>query len=165
MSKESDRSLHFIPRDVLPDHIVGLVEALYSLGGSVDPMYIGDITSESIDTLPKAIDVAEALNLIKYEKGYLQITELGRKVAEANAKKLKKLLREAVTANKIEPLNEIYIKLKERRSMSVEEFIDIVEKYYRKIDDSVIKNILVWGAYLELFRMSEDDTQVTLIRE
>ncbi|MEL9940992.1 MAG: AAA-associated domain-containing protein [Ignisphaera sp.] len=165
MSKEADKNLRFIPRDVLPDHVIGLVEALYSLGGSADPMHIGDITSESIDVLPKAIDVAEALNLLRYENGYLYITELGRKVAEANAKKLKKILREIVLLNRIEPLYEIYTILKERRAIPVEEFKNIVEKHYRRINRDVIKNVLVWGAYLELFKMSEDDSQIVLIHD
>lgn len=163
MSKESNRNPHFIPRDVLPDHVIGLVEALYSLGGSADPMHIGDITGESIDVLPKAIDVAEALNLLRYENGYLHITEFGRKVAEANTKKLKKLLREAVIANKIEPLYEVYLALKNQGAMPVEEFIRIVEKHYKRVNEDVIKNVLVWGAYLELFKMSEDDSQIILI--
>jgi len=163
VSKESNRNPHLIPRDVLPDHIIGLVESLYSLGGLADPMYIGDITSESIDVLPKAIDVAEALNLMKYENGYLQITDFGRKVAEADSKKIRKLLREAVIANKIEPLHEIYTVLRNRKKISREEFISIVEKHYKRINDEVIKNVLVWGTYLHLFKMSEDDTEVVLM--
>jgi hypothetical protein len=165
VSKEPSRSPSLIPRDILPDHVVGLVEALYSLGGSADPMHIGDITSESIDILPKAIDVAEALNLVRYEGGYIHITELGKRVAEANTKKLKKLLREAVLSNSIEPLHEIYTVLKEKKKIPIEEFMSIVEKHYRKIDENVIKNILVWGAYLGLFKMSEDDTEIIIIRE
>ena len=90
MSIENNRRCNFIPRDVLPDHVVGLVESLHSLGGKVDPMYIGDLTGESIDLLPKVIDVAEALNLVRYENGYLYLTELGRKVAEADPKRLMK---------------------------------------------------------------------------
>lgn len=128
-------------------------------------MHIGDITSESIDILPKAIDVAEALNLVRYEGGYIHITELGKRVAEANTKKLKKLLREAVLSNSIEPLHEIYTVLKEKKKIPIEEFMSIVEKHYRKIDENVIKNILVWGAYLGLFKMSEDDTEIIIIRE
>ena len=165
MTKETSKNFRSIPCDVLPDHVVGLVEALYSLGGSVDPMYVGDITSESVDVLPKAIDAAETLNLLRYESGCLRITELGRKVAEANAKKLKKILREIVLSNKIEPFYEVYTRLKEKRTMPVEEFKSIVGKYHRRISKDIIRNVLVWGAYLELFKMSEDDSQIVLIRD
>jgi hypothetical protein len=78
---------------------------------------------------------------------------------------LKKLLREAVLSNSIEPLHEIYTVLKEKKKIPIEEFMSIVEKHYRKIDENVIKNILVWGAYLGLFKMSEDDTEIIIIRE
>jgi hypothetical protein len=78
---------------------------------------------------------------------------------------LKKLLREAVLSNSIEPLHEIYTVLKEKKKIPIEEFMSIVEKHYRKIDENVIKNILVWGAYLGLFKMSEDDTEIITIRE
>lgn len=78
---------------------------------------------------------------------------------------MKKLLREAVLSNSIEPLHEIYTVLKEKKKIPIEEFMSIVEKHYRKIDENVIKNILVWGAYLGLFKMSEDDTEIIIIRE
>jgi hypothetical protein len=164
VSKESSKDPHIIPRDILPDHVIGLVEAVHSLGGSVDPMYVGDITGESIEILPKAVDIAEALNLIKYKNGYLYITEFGKKVAEADVKRLRKLLREVVILNKVEPLHEIYIDLKKRKKISKEEFISIVEKYYKRIDENIIRNILVWGTYLQLFKMNEDDTEIILIQ-
>ncbi len=165
MLKESDKKHLLIPRDILPDHVIGLVESLYSLGCSADPMHIGDITGESIDVLPKAIDVAEALNLVKYENGYLRITDLGKKIAEANPKKLRKMLREAIISNKVEPLYEVYMTLKERKTLTKEEFREIIEKHYRRVNNEIMNNVLMWGTYLGLFKLSEDDTQVILLSE
>lgn len=152
-----------VPRDILPDHIVGLVESLYSLGGRADPMHIGDLTGESIALLPKVIDVAETLGLVKYENGYLTLEEPGRKVAEADPKRLRKLLRELVIEKKVEPLHEIYEMLVKRKSIPRGELTRVIEKHYKRMDEGVSRNILVWGAYLGMFKLSEDDSEVVLL--
>ncbi len=162
MSQKSDSS-SLMPRDILPDHVIGFIEALHSLGGQADPMHIGDIVEESIELLPKVIDMAELLGFVKYENGYLRITNAGKMIAEANPKKLRTLLREIVLKNRIEPLHEIYEALKRRKSIPIDEFIQIVEKHYKRINNDIIRNVLIWGTYLRLFKLSEDDTQVILI--
>jgi len=150
-----------LPVDVTPDHILGLVEVLNSLGGSVDSMYVGDAVFENVEILPKAIDVAEALGLVKSDKGNLSLTELGKKVAKSDPKSLKYLLKNAVS--KIEPLHELVSVLKTKKKISVEEFKSIVEKYYPGRSEEAEKNLLIWGAFLNLFKMDEDDEEIHLI--
>jgi len=163
----SDSSSHsrsakiVLPIDVTPDHVLGLVEVLYSLGGRIDSMYVGDAINEEVDILPHAIDVAEALGLVKSENGNLTLTDLGKKIARSDPKSLKLLMRKAVSA--IEPLNEIVSILKHRGRMSVEEFREILRKYYPSNLDEAEKNILIWGAFLHLFKMDEDDEEVHAI--
>jgi len=150
-----------LPVGVTPDHVLGLVEILSSLGGSIDSMYVGDAVSENIGILAHAIDVAEALGLIKSEGGNLVLTELGRKVVRSDPASLKHLLRDAIA--RLKPINELVEILKERRRISVEEFEAILEKYYPGRVEEAKMNILIWGAFLHLFKMDESDEEVYLI--
>lgn len=145
-----------IPPDVTPDHVLGLAEMLFSLGGSIDPMYIGDAVGENIGILSHAIDLAEALEIVKLTGGSITLTDFGVKVVKDNNRVVKKLLREK--ALKLEPLGEIVRALKSRGSISVREYDEIIRKNYLSNDwEKAFKNILIWGAFLKIFRMNEDD--------
>ncbi len=151
-----------LPPDVTPDHVLGLLELLRSLGSGIDSMYVGDALGESVDLLPHAIDVAEALELVVQRGGNLELTERGKRVAAGNPKIVKELLHEV--ALKLEPISEIVERLKERGELAVEEFESIIRKYYPTNFEEALKNVLVWGAYLGLFKMDEDDERVVPIR-
>ncbi|MGB9708560.1 MAG: AAA-associated domain-containing protein [Infirmifilum sp.] len=150
-----------LPVDVTPDHVLGLVEVLHGLGGSVDSMYVGDVLRENIHVLPKAIDVAEALGLVKSEGGNLTLTELGKRVASSDPKSLKYLLRNAL--KRIEPLSEIVDLVSKKKRISVEDFEKLLENYYPARVEAAMKNILIWGAFLNAFKMDEDDEEIHLI--
>ncbi len=151
-----------LPPDVTPDHVLGLLELLRSLGSGIDSMYVGDALGEDVNLLPHAIDVAEALELIVQRGGNLELTERGRRVAAGNPKTVKELLREV--ALKLEPIAEIVEQLRKKKELLAEEFESIIKKHYPTNFEEAIKNVLVWGAYLGLFKMDEDDEKVVPIR-
>ncbi|MEM0000485.1 MAG: AAA-associated domain-containing protein [Desulfurococcaceae archaeon] len=145
-----------IPPDVTPDHVLGLAEVLFSLGGSTDPMYIGDAIGENIGILPHAIDLAEVLNIVKLESGSITLTDFGVEIARSNNKVIKKLLRGKI--RRLEPLGEIIEVLRIKGSIPVEEYDKIIRRNYPSNDwKKAFRNILIWGAFLKIFRMSEDD--------
>lgn len=152
-SKESSRVT--IPPDITPDHVLGLIEALYSLGGSIDPMYIGDAIGENIRLLPHIIDLAEAMKLITYREGVLTLTDFGKRVVRENTKMVKKLLR-SVAAN-LEPIREIVSILKNKGFLTIDEYRDIICKTYPQNFEEAYRHVLLWGAFLRLFKMSDDD--------
>jgi len=151
-----------LPPDVTPDHVLGLLELLRSLGSGIDSMYVGDALGEDVDLLPHAIDVAEALELVVQRSGNLELTERGRRVAAGNPKTVKELLHEV--ALKLEPISEIVEQLKKKGELPVDEFESIIRKHYPTNFEEALKNVLVWGAYLGLFKMDEDDERVVPIR-
>lgn len=159
MSQDTSKKRRvLLPLDFTPDHLLGLLELLHSLGGSVDSMYIGDSLSENVEMLPHAIDIAEALGLVTQERGNLKITELGKKIVKSDPKSVRRELRKLV--HFIEPLNELVNILKEKTLLSVEEFEELVEKYYPGNSEKAAKNLLIWGAFLHLFKMDEDDKNI-----
>lgn len=143
-----------VPPDITPDHVLGLAEVLYSLGGSIDPMYVGDAVGESIRILPHAIDLAEALDIIKHSGGVITLTEFGRKIVVGDNEVVRRLLRE--TALKLEPLREIIERLKSKGFISVKEYDKIIKENYPTDYEKAFKNILIWGAFLKIFRMNKE---------
>lgn len=159
MSQDTSRKRRILlPPDLTPDHLLGLLELLHSLGGSIDSMYVGDSLSENVAMLPHVIDVAEALGLVTQERGNLQITEAGRRIVKGDPKSVRRELRKLV--DKLEPLGELVNKLKEKASLTIDEFMEFVEKYYPGNADEAAKNLLIWGAFLHLFKMDEDDKEI-----
>ena len=154
----SEKSDVLIPPDVTPDHVLGLLETLYSLGGRLDPMYIGDAIGESIKILPHAIDLAEALNLVVYKDGIISITEFGREVARADVKSVRRMLRRF--AFKLQPLRDIIERLKTRGFLKVEEYEELISNRYPGSFLEAFKNILIWGTFLRLFKMNERDDMI-----
>jgi len=154
----SRRRKVLLPHDLTPDHLLGFLELLHSLGGSIDSMYVGDSLNENVSMLPHAIDVAEALGLVAQEHGNLQITEAGRRIVKGDPKSVRRELRKLV--DKIEPLGELVNLLREKASLSIDEFMELVEKYYPGNAEEAAKNLLIWGAFLHLFKMDEDDEEI-----
>lgn len=160
MSQESKSVV--LPYYLTPDHILGLIEALHSLGNKVDPMQLGDLLGENIDVLPHVIDVAEALGLVSVDaKGDLSLTELGEKVVRGNIKSVKSMLKE--NARRLEPLNTLLKSLSKSRRISVEEYENILSRYYYVHLNEAKYNILQWGAFLGLFKMDGNDEYVYLL--
>ncbi|WP_440059614.1 AAA-associated domain-containing protein [Thermogladius sp. 4427co] len=152
-----------LPHYLTPDHLLGFLEALYSLGGRADPMFLGDILGENVDVLPHVIDVAEALGLLTYSKnGELTLSELGERVVKGNVKNVKKILKE--NARKIEPLKTLLKILEKAKRISVEEFVDVLSRFYYLHLEEAKKNILLWGAFLGLFKMDVNDEYIEVIR-
>ncbi|MEM0457866.1 MAG: AAA-associated domain-containing protein, partial [Sulfolobales archaeon] len=74
-------------------------------------------------------------------------------------KVVRRLLRE--TALRLEPLREIVRRLKNRGSIPVEEYDEIIRENYPSEDhERAFKNILIWGAFLKIFRMNEEDSSL-----
>jgi len=148
-----------IPYYLTPDHILGLLEVLESLGGYVDPMFIGDFLSESIDLLPLVIDIAQALDFIHVdERGNIELTKLGKEVVRGNVKQVKNILKSR--SDSVEPLKTILEHLKKKKRISVEEFDDILSNFYGQHLPEAKITVLQWGAFLGLFKMNPEDTHI-----
>jgi NitT/TauT family transport system ATP-binding protein len=98
------------------------------------------------------VDVAEALGLVRLSKGDLEITNIGRDIARADSRSLKRLLREL--AIKLEPILTIYREISEKGSMSREELEKILDEFYGSEKEKAVECIISWGTYLGIFRWS-----------
>ncbi|MCC6054100.1 MAG: AAA-associated domain-containing protein [Thermosphaera sp.] len=154
----SERS-YVLPHNAQLDHVLGLLEAIHSLGDSVDPMNLGDLLGEQIDMLPHIIDVASSLRLVEVvENGNIKLTKLGLEIVKGHVRHVKSKLREVIDS--IEPFKTINNELKAKKRLRVEEFIDIVTRFYPRNTQEAMNTLLQWGAFLGLFKMSPDDKYI-----
>ncbi len=159
----SERS-YILPYNVQPDHVLGFLEAIYSLGDSVDPMNLGDLLGEQVDILPHVIDVASSLRLVEVkENGDIKLTKLGVEVVRGHVQLVKSKLRDVI--ENIEPFKTIISELKAKKRLTVEEFTEISARFYPHSTREAINTLLQWGAFLGLFKMSPDDKYIYPIRK
>jgi hypothetical protein len=149
-------SIYVLPYNVQPDHVLGLLEVIYSLGDSVDPMYVGDFLGEKVDMLPHIIDVASSLGLIEVSgNGNISLTRLGVEVVKGHTQHVRSELKKVI--DRIEPFKTIINTLKEKRRLTVEEFTNILTRFYTRNTLEASRTVLQWGAFLRLFKMDPSD--------
>ncbi len=151
-----------LPICVTVDQVIGLVEVLYSLGGSADTSKISEVVNVDAGLLPNVIDVAEAMGLVNLQKGDLVITDTGREVAKTDSRSVKKILRSLALG--IEPISSINKVLNEKGSMSIEEMRSVLEEFYGSKGGEAIECLIHWGTYLNLFKWSPTEQRILLIR-
>ncbi|MEM0439916.1 MAG: AAA-associated domain-containing protein [Sulfolobales archaeon] len=151
-----------LPICVTIDQVVGLVEALYSLGGLADTSKISEVIDADAGLLPNVIDVAESMGLVRLEKGDLVITDTGKEVAKADSRSIKKILRNLVIG--IEPISSIVKMLNEKGSIQIEELRSILEEFYGTKASEAIECLIHWGTYLNIFRWRPDEREIVPIR-
>ncbi|AFL66869.1 AAA-associated domain-containing protein [Desulfurococcus amylolyticus] len=76
-------------------------------------------------------------------------------------KHVKKLLRE--NAKRIEPLKSLLKILEEKKKIRVEEFTDVLSRFYYLHLEEAKNNVLQWGAFLGLFKMDAEDEYVVML--
>ncbi len=162
ISKVSQHGKAQIPICITIDQVIGLVEILYSLGGVADTSKISEIVDADAGLLPNVIDVAEALGLVRLSKGDLEITNLGKDIARADSRSLKRILREL--ALKLEPISTIYREISVKEYMSREELEKILETFYGPERRKAFDCIINWGTYLGIFRWNPDMQILKYIR-
>jgi len=139
------------PKCISLDHVVGLIETLYSLGGKADASFINDVTDVDIDVLTHAIDISEIFGLITYKDGDIVLTDLGLKASRTHLRELKQILKSNVM--KIHPISDLIERAKqnEESSVSEEEIYEILGKYYSESELSrAFKCVMQWIYYAEL---------------
>lgn len=151
MNERKEYVLPVSPKCISLDHVVGLVETLYSLGGKADASFINDVTDVDIDVLTHAIDLSEIFGLVQYKDGDIVLTDLGFKASRTHLRELKQILRKNSLG--IHPVSDILEKAKmsENGSISEEEIYEILGKYYSENElVKAFRCIMQWIYYLEL---------------
>lgn len=145
----------------LPDatigRLMGLLEVMRETTGPDDIYRLGGSLQLELDDLVPLIDAAELLGLVSVSEGDYELTETGRRMADAEERERKQLFRERVRA--VPLLQTIAGKLAASDGGQVprEEVREELEGHFsRKRSERQIDTAIDWGRYAELFDYDAD---------
>lgn len=159
---EKIKQQHPLPIQRLPKARIGAIIGFVQLVnefGKIDIYKIGDELSMEIDDLLPAMEAAEIFNFIKVEKGDVEITDYGKKFAEASVLDRKKMFRE-ILPTKIDFVKFILKTLAAKRDgrMTSDFFLGILERHFTEGEaEDQFRTIIDWARYAELFTLQEDE--------
>jgi NitT/TauT family transport system ATP-binding protein len=142
--------------------VLGLVEAVDEVGGSADAATISQEVEMDIDRLGPIIDAAEFLGFVKVEDGDLTITDLSRKVLNANVYERQHIIRDTIDDAPI--FREVTeMARKAGRPLSREEVLRAIVVHVGTHNAEDLFDALVyWGRYTELVRYDSESEELTL---
>ncbi|WP_048816836.1 AAA-associated domain-containing protein [Caldisphaera lagunensis] len=120
---------------VYVDQVIGLVKYLNSIGGKVDSSRLDEMLDVDIDLLPHVIKAAEIIGLVKQSNGDLIVTEIGKKIEEAENKDMRIIMKKLI--KNAEPFKDIISSAK-KNQINIEKLREILEKNgYNNIDEAI----------------------------
>jgi NitT/TauT family transport system ATP-binding protein len=143
--------------DVTIGRLMGLLEVMRDTPGPDDMYRLAGSLQLELDDLVPLVDAAELLGLIEVRDGDFELTEAGRRMADAEEKERKALFRER--ARNVRLLQLIVTKLQESENGQVprEEIRRAMPgRYSRKRAERQIDTAIDWGRYAELFDYDAD---------
>jgi NitT/TauT family transport system ATP-binding protein len=132
--------------------VAGLLELLVDRGGQDDIYRLADELAFEIDDLLPLVESAAMLGFIQVKEGDAEITEEGRRFAEAGILRRKELFRVAVM--RIPLIRQIVKSLESKtdHSMPDEFFRDLLEEHFSAEEtERQLETATNWGRYAELF--------------
>lgn len=139
--------------DVEPSELSGLIETMIAFQDKIDLPELADEIMMNVDDLFPILETLEILGFAKILDGDIQLTELGKRFSEADLQARKKLFAQSLM-EKV-PLARYICKIldeKSRHRVSEERFLSKLEDYLsEKEADRVLRTIIDWGRYAELF--------------
>ncbi len=143
--------------DVTIGRLMGLLEVMRETPGPDDMYRLAGGLQLELDDLVPLVDAAELLGLIDVHEGDYELTDLGRRMADAEEKERKSLFRER--ARTVPLLHLIVTRLHESENGQVpREAIRhaMTGRFSRKRAERQIDPAIDWGRYAELFDYDAD---------
>ncbi len=135
-----------------PGGVTGLVELLVDRNGRDDIYRLADDLAFEIDDLLPIVEASAMLGYITVKEGDAEVTEAGRRFAEAGILERKELFKE--TAMKVPLIRQIVKALESKSDHSLPEefFRDMLEEHFSEQEtDRQLETAVNWGRYAELF--------------
>jgi len=151
----------------LPDasvgRVLGLVEVLYSYGGSVKVSFLGEELRMAIDELGSAIDMGELFGLMKVKDGTVTLTIYGEAVSLGTVDDKKRILRKRIS--EVEPFRTAVGMLKGSEFVREGEVFTKIRESYPITDRERFHKLFVgWGTYAGIFEYNSRDSTLSIPR-
>ncbi|MDD5336868.1 MAG: AAA-associated domain-containing protein [Candidatus ainarchaeum sp.] len=145
----------------LPDasvgRVLGLVEVLYSYGGSAKVSFLSEELKMDMDELGSAIDMGELFGLMKVKDGMTMLTIYGEAVSLGTVDDKKRILRKRIS--EIEPFRTAVGMLKGTEYVREGEVITKISERYPIADREKFHKLFVgWGTYAGVFEYNSRES-------
>ena len=151
--RERQLSLSYRLPDVDPSELSGLIETMTTFEEQIDLPELADEIMMNIDDLFPILETLEILGFANISDGDIQLSHLGKQFARSNLQIRKELFAKSLLANV--PLASYVRRIlddKHGHCVSEERFLSKLEDYFsEKEADRVLKTLIDWGRYAELF--------------
>ena len=135
-----------------PGGVTGLLELLVDRNGRDDIYRLADDLAFEIDDLLPIVEASSLLGYITVKEGDAEVTEEGRRYADADILRRKELFK--VAAMRVPLLRQIVRALESKSDHSLPEefFRDMLEEHFSEQEtDRQLETAVHWGRYAELF--------------
>ncbi|MDI3327447.1 MAG: nitrate/sulfonate/bicarbonate ABC transporter ATP-binding protein [Alicyclobacillaceae bacterium] len=157
------RPLSRVP-EVRSGALTGLLELLDDLETRIDLYKLADNLMLDVEDFLPIVEGAELLGLVKVEHGDIELTDVGRRFAEASVLERKEIFRELVL-KKVPTMEKMLWVLQSKRNKQIprEFFLQIFERRFGPDEAAKQLDILIdWGRYAELFGYDEQGGRLYL---
>ena len=135
--------------DVTIGRLMGLLEIIRDTPGPDDMYRLAGSLQLELDDLVPLVDAAELLGLISVHEGDYELTDLGRRMADAEEKERKQVFRERARAE--------HLAASENGKVPRDEIRSAMHGHFsRKRAERQIDTAIDWGRYAELFDYDAD---------
>jgi NitT/TauT family transport system ATP-binding protein len=138
---------------VRPGGLAGLLEMLPQDGSRTDLYRLADELGLEVDDILPIVEAGVLLGFVSIAEGDVQITEGGRRFAEADILSQKDLFRDAALKS-VPLLDQIHraVVSKQDHRVSDEFFRDLLDEYFTEEElQRQLETAITWGRYAELF--------------
>ncbi len=143
--------------DVTIGRLMGLLETMRLTPGPDDMYRLAGSLQLELDDLVPLIDAGELLGLVEVQEGDYELTETGRRMADAEEKERKALFRERASHVPLLHLIVDLLQVSENGQVPREEIRHALPgRYSRKRAERQIDTAIDWGRYAELFDYDAD---------
>lgn len=149
---------------VRPGGLAGFLEMLPEDGSATDLYRLADDLGLEVDDILPITEAGVLLGFVTLAEGDLQITELGRRFAEADIRGQKDLFREAALRN-VPLLDQIRraVLAKSDHRVADEFFRDLLDEYFTEQElQRQLETVIAWGRYAEIFDYDADEKRFFL---
>lgn len=158
-----ERPYQFLPR-IQIGSLNGLAEVLLDRGGREDIYELGRDLQMEVDDLLPLVEVAELLELAAVREGDIELTAVGRQLAEGDIQADKALFRQQITAH-VDLVRRIMNGLRSSPNGRLEagDLQTELERFFSDEEaEQQLDTIIDWGRYAELFAYDEDSGELFL---
>jgi NitT/TauT family transport system ATP-binding protein len=143
--------------DVTIGRLMGLLETMRDTPGPDDIYRLAGGLHLELDDLVPLVDAAELLALIEVQEGDYELTDLGRRMADAEEKERKALFRERMRDVPLLRLIAERLTASDNGQVPREEIRKAMHgRFSRKRAERQIDTAIDWGRYAELFDYDAD---------